>query len=37
MVGTSGVNFSCDGVAKGGKIFDINGLNDMLDKGSLEK
>ena len=28
-------NFSSDGVAKGGNIFDINGFNDLLDEGSL--
>ena len=30
-------NFSGDGVAKGGEIFGIDGLDDLLDKGSFEK
>ena len=29
--------FSCDGVAKGGKIFGVDGLNDLLDEGSFVK
>ena len=29
--------FSCDGVAKGGKIFRVDGFDDFLDKGSLKK
>ena len=28
---------SCDGVAKGGEIFGVNGFDDMLDEGSLNK
>ena len=30
-------NFSCDGVAKGGEIFGVDGLDDLLDEGSIEK
>ena len=30
-------NLSCGGVAKGGKIFGVDGLDDLLDKGSFEK
>ena len=30
-------NFSCDGVAKGGEIFGVYGLDYMLDEGSFEK
>ena len=30
-------NLSCDGVAKGGKIFGVDGLDDLLDECSLEK
>ena len=30
-------DLSCDGVAKGGKIFGVDGLGDLLDEGSLEK
>ena len=36
MVGMSG-NCSGDGVAKGGKIFGVNGLDDLLDEGSFEQ
>ena len=32
-----GCNLSCADVAKGGEIFGVNGLDDMLDEGSLEK
>ena len=30
-------NLSCDGVAKGDEIFGVDGLDDLLDEGSLEK
>ena len=30
-------NLSLDRVAKGGDIFGINGIDDLLDEGSLEK
>ena len=30
-------NFSGDGVAKGGEIFVVNGLNDLLDEGPFDK
>ena len=30
-------NFSCDSFAKGGEIFGVDGLNDLLDEGSLDK
>ena len=30
-------NLSCDKVAKGGEIFGVDGLDDLLDEGSLEK
>ena len=30
-------NFSGDGVAKGGNIFGVDGLDDLLDEGSFEK
>ena len=30
-------NLYGDGVAKGGKIFGVDGLDDLLDKGSFEK
>ena len=30
-------NLSGDGVSKGGKIFDVNGLDDMLDEGLFDK
>ena len=30
-------NFSGDGVAKGGKICGVNGLDDLLDEGSFEE
>ena len=30
-------NISGDGVAKGGKIFGVDGLNDLLDEGSFDK
>ena len=30
-------DLSGDGVAKGGKIFVVDGLNDLLDEGLLEK
>ena len=30
-------NFSCEGVSKGGKIFGIYVLDDLLDEGSFKK
>ena len=30
-------NLSCDGVAKGGDIFGVDGIDDLLDEGSFEK
>ena len=30
-------NFSGDGVAKGGEIFGVDGLDDLLDEGSFEQ
>ena len=30
-------NFSGDGVAKGGEIFGVDSLDDLLDEGSFEK
>ena len=30
-------DFSCDRVAKGDNIFGVDGLDDLLDEGSLEK
>ena len=30
-------DLSGDGVAKGGKIFGVNGLDDLLDEGSFEE
>ena len=37
MFGTSGVICPVKGVAEGGKIFGVDGLNDLLDEGSFEK
>ena len=30
-------NFSSDGVAMGGKLFGVDGINDLLDEGLFEK
>ena len=32
-----GCNLSCAGVAKGGEIFGVDGLDDMLNEGYIEK
>ena len=37
MFGTSGVICPVKGVAEGGKIFGVDGFDDMLDEGSLKK
>ena len=30
-------DFSCEGIAKGGEIFGVYDIGDLLDEGSLEK